>query len=86
MLDVKHAICFNIRMDCPGMDHCGSRSHSLLPRARVGFSPYLQHIDPSRGLGLARMVTRNFMRVPTLLDLQLIFFKNVGWLILVLGG
>ena len=30
--------------DGPGMDHSGLQSHLLFPRARVGFSPYLQHI------------------------------------------
>ena len=28
----------------PEMDHSGSQSHLLLPRARVGFSPSLQYI------------------------------------------
>ena len=59
-----------------GMDHSGSQFHVLLPRARVGFSPYLQH---TMGLGLAHWVTRNFRGVPTLEHLQLIFFKNAGF-------
>ena len=42
MLVIEHVICFNIGMDT--FDHSGSLSHLLLPRARVGFSAYLQHI------------------------------------------